>query len=103
MRTCVYAFYLTHHFRLFVSGGYTASGKDSTTASVEMLDLVNASAELRQCAPMNEKRGSFAMIAFNNQLFVFGGWTGTTRVASCEKLVMLYFSMKSEQMAPSIL
>ena len=70
-------------FRLFVSGGYTGDGRSSS--SVEVLDLKSTTTDWKQCAPMHEERGSHAMIAFNNQLFVFGGRNGSNRLASCEK------------------
>ena len=71
-------------FRLFVSGGCTGSKTASTTASVEMLDL-NATSEWKESAPMNEKRFAHAMLAFNTELFVFGGYDGKDRLKSCEK------------------
>ena len=74
-----------HFFRLFVSGGFTTKRKDTVTATVEMLDLRNAYAEWEKCASMREARGDHAMIAFNNQLFVFGGWNGTNTLTSCER------------------
>ena len=67
-----------------MSGGYTDLGSASTTASVEVLDL-NATSEWKESAPMNEKRRNHAMLAFNTELFVFGGWNGEDRLKSCEK------------------
>ena len=68
--------------RLFVSGGST---DDGTIASLDMHDSRRATSEWKQCDPMQEKRGIHAMIALNNQLFVFGGDNGSDILASCEK------------------
>ena len=64
---------------MFVSGGFTTNGRYSATASVEMLDLMTATAEWTQCASLHEKRAHNAMIAFKSELFVFGGWNGTNK------------------------
>ena len=74
-------------FRLYVSGGRTDLERWAPTASMEMLDLRGANPKWKLCAPMHEKRCDHAMIAFNNQLFVFGG-INLVELESCEKLVI---------------
>ena len=60
-----------------MSGGDTGA---VTTATMEVLDLKSPSLEWKKCASMNE-----TMIAYNDELLVFGGYNGSNRVASCEK------------------
>ena len=56
-----------------------------------MFDKKSPSQGWRDCAPLKEKRESHAMVAYNTEIFVFGGWNGTTRLASCEKWVLQLF------------
>ena len=72
-------------FRLFVSGGFTNSTNDSATASMEMLNVSSSKTEWEECASMHEERTDHAMIAFKDELFVFGGYNGKQTVATCEK------------------
>ena len=70
-------------FRIFVTGGQTETG--NTTNSVEMFDVENPTQGWSMCASMIEMRRNHAIIAYDNNAFVFGGYNGSSRVASCEK------------------
>ena len=50
-----------------MTGGYTRTGTDSATASVEELDLKSGTPEWKECAPMYEGKGMHAMIAYQNE------------------------------------
>ena len=62
-----------------MSGGITENGE--ILASMECLHLPTG--QWSKCRPMNEKRSLHAMIAFNDEIFVFGGWwNGKNRLLS---------------------
>ena len=57
--------------------------ENEKTGSMECLHLPTG--QWSECRPMNDERTSHAMIAFNDEIFVFGGWNGNNELSSVEK------------------